>query len=613
MGRQQPVPGHGDRQGRLVTAWMLAALALGGVALVNRARTEPVESDAGYVRTQTLPTVTFAPDPEAEEGDGGIPATEVSTPVSDGSSPNASPPVASPPEFTTTTVAAPPPVTRPPEPPDVVSRPIPNATPSPAPQVAAPAWAATTRTTDAGYSATDVGCAAGTDAASLDTFFQSRLGPMIGEDYQHVYPLGDGRYLWIFQDTFIDHPGGATRLDQASFVHNSALVQDGACFTLYHRGSTTRPLSFESGTGEQRLSRWFWPMGGEVTDGRLSIFWAEMKKDDYEPGPGDGLGWHPEQVWLATYDASTLARIDFQLAANPTPTPIYGYAVASDAEYTYLFGNSFEQNLVREGGFNSSQHSATSVYLARVPLGQLGAAPEYRTTDGWSGSAADAVAIVNRFHVENPMQPRYLDGVWYSVAKVDGYWGEDLMVERADQPWGPWTTIEERGILPRDGDPLMNTYHAHLMPWMSNGELVVSISQNARDMAKDAYPHPVRYRPAFFTESTTPPPPPPETTTTVPETSSTSTTVPETTTSTTSTTSTTTTTTTTTQPPDTTTTPSTTQPPDTTTSTPSSTTEPPDETTSTTSTTEPSTGEGDQSGTNDVDDARGSPTSSTQP
>ena len=101
-------------------------------------------------------------------------------------------------------------------PPEVVAvltaRPIPPTGPpaAPAPEVPRPAWADSTRTTGAGYVATDVGCAGGTDAGSLDAFFADRVGPMIGSDYQHVYPLGGDRFLWLFQDAFIDHSGGAT-------------------------------------------------------------------------------------------------------------------------------------------------------------------------------------------------------------------------------------------------------------------------------------------------------------------------------------------------------------------------------------------------------------------
>ena len=64
--------------------------------------------------------------------------------------------------------------------------------PTTAPAAPAPPWASSRRTTDAGYIATDVGCADGTSAADLDEFFRDRMGPVLGHDYQHVYPLGGG-------------------------------------------------------------------------------------------------------------------------------------------------------------------------------------------------------------------------------------------------------------------------------------------------------------------------------------------------------------------------------------------------------------------------------------
>ncbi len=297
------------------------------------------------------------------------------------------------------------------------------------------------------------------------------------------------------------------------------MVQDGNCFTLYHRGTAARPKSFERGTGEQVLAHWFWPMGGEVADGRVQVFWAEMVKDGFDPGPGDGLGWHPARTWLATYDATTLAELDFRPAPNPGVTPIYGYAVSSDATYSYLFANTFEQNLAREGGFGHGPHSGTKMWLARVPRGQLGAAPEYRTATGWSPDAAAAVPILQRYWAENPMQPRFIDGQWVSATKVDGYWGEEVSIDVARDPWGPWTTVARGRVSPRGGDPTMNTYQAHILPWRDgSGALIVTLSQNARYMVRDAYPHPERYRPAVmlapWVVAPAPPPPTLPTTTT---------------------------------------------------------------------------------------------------
>jgi hypothetical protein len=416
---------------------------------------------------------------------------------------------------------------------DGVSRDVPVVTAPPADVASAPPvpgpWAAVTRSTPAGYVATDVGCAAGTSAGALDAFFRERVGPMIGGDYQHVYALGGGRALWLFQDAFIDPAGTATRLDHARFVHNVAMIQDGSCFTMFHRGTDLAPRSFEQGSGEQALATWFWPMGGESFGGQVVVFWAEMRRDGFTPGPIDGLGWHPVRTWIGAYDAQTLQRRSFVPAPDAGVTPIFGYAVASQGEHTYLFGNTFEQNLAREGGYHNGPHSATAMWLARVPLGQFGTAPEYRTADGWSYDRALAVPITSRFWAENPMQPRFLGGQWVAVTKVDGYWGEELAVDVAIEPWGPWTTVERRGVSPRGGDPKMNTYHAHLMPWLDGGALVVSISQNARNMTRDAYPAPARYRLGFFRAALVAPPPP-ETTTTTTTTEDTTTTVEDTTT-----------------------------------------------------------------------------------
>ena len=48
----------------------------------------------------------------------------------------------------------------------------------------------------------------------------------MGMDYQHVVSLGNGRYAWFFQDTFIDPGGSASTLRQSHFAHNAVLVQD---------------------------------------------------------------------------------------------------------------------------------------------------------------------------------------------------------------------------------------------------------------------------------------------------------------------------------------------------------------------------------------------------
>ena len=501
---------------------VVGALVFVGVAVTVDTGPEPMEVDAraGWERLDIDPTGPTSPSMPSVS-DLGNPRAPTVPDDAPARPPRTDQPSAKESRATTTVSIE---VPDPPAEDQTVARAIPEHFEAAAPPSAEPAWAKTTHVTDAGLVTTDLGCADGTSAAALDKFFRERSGPVIGHDYQHVYPLGGDRHLWVFQDTFLDHPGVADRLDQARFAHNTAMVQDGECFSLYHRGTALAPQSFEPGVGEEPLSRWFWPMGGELADGTLSVFWVEMLNVDQDLGPNDGLGWYPIRTWLGTYDAETLARLDFRLAPNSGVSPIYGYAVASDDKYSYLFGNSFDQNLYRQGGYANGPHSATAMWLARTPRGELDAAPEYRTADGWSDDSSAARPITQRYWAENPMQPRYLGGQWVAATKVDGYWGKELAIDVANEPWGPWTTVAQGPAEPRDGDSLMLTYHAYLMPWLSDGALVVSLSQNARLMLRDAWPHPARYRMRFVPAALIEPPPSPPTTTQPPKSTTTATT-----------------------------------------------------------------------------------------
>ncbi|MGA9279350.1 hypothetical protein [Ilumatobacter sp.] len=499
-------PWRSTERARIIAASVAVVAALVGAAgVVGSSDTRDSIAD-GAIAGPSIPTVERTTVPQV------LTATSRTSSTTTGSVSATSSTVAS-----TTTVA----VTAPEldDEPAVVARPIPVDPPPPPPAAPRAPWADSVVSTAGGHLSTDVGCARDLSASALDEFFSQRVGPVIGWDYQHVYPLGGGRSLWLFQDTFIDHSNTATSLDRASFAHNTALVQDGTCFRLLHGGTASRPTPFEPGTGTTSLATWFWPMGGEVHDGRLYVFWARMQKDPVDPLPPDGLGWHPDATFVGTYDPGTLERLDFRQATQGGATPIYGYAVQSQGDWTYLFGNTFEQNLAREGGWGDGPHSGTKMFLGRVPRGRIFDQPQYWTPGGWTADRAAAVPVLQRHWAEFPFQPRIIDGQWVAATAVDGYWGDRFELDVASDPWGPWTTVEQGALAPRGADPAMNTYHAHLMPWRDGaGQVVVAVSNNARNMLRDAWPNPSRYRPNLLSFAWRTPPPvatvPPATTTT---------------------------------------------------------------------------------------------------
>jgi hypothetical protein len=376
------------------------------------------------------------------------------------------------------------------------------------------------------YLRTSMGCADGTDAASLDRFFAERRGAAVGWDYPRVQALADGRAVWMFQDAFLDPGGTATGLADSHLVRNVAVLQDGRCFTLVQGGSAEQPEAFESGAGEIFGVRWWWPLGTQVRGDELDVVWVEMVGDAIFPRDGIGLPWFPAATWIGTYRTSDLTRLSFVPAPDSRVDPIYGYAVVDAGKYTYLFGNTYQQDLLREGGL-FVEHTAISMYVARVPKGGLDVKPTYWDGERWTADRSRAVPISKRFGFENPMQPRFIDGRWIAVTKVDGFLGDSLVVDVAPGPQGPWVEVARVAAPTRRGDRALTTYHAYLMPWRApDGGLVVSLSQNAGDAQWAPAPEAWMYRPAFLELPWPPTEPPPTTvveTTTVTPTEPTST------------------------------------------------------------------------------------------
>ena len=202
---------------------------------------------------------------------------------------------------------------------------------------------------------------------------------------------------------------------------------------------------------------------------------------------------------MAVYDATTLQRLDFRPAPNSGVWPQYGFAVASDRRFTYLFGNSNMLNWGREGGFFSTPHSATRMYLARVRRGRLTPEPVYRTARGWSRDPDDAVPISDRFVAANTMQPRFIDGRWIAVTKVDEFVGEDVVstspTNRGDR--GDGASLPDAPT--RYPNEAMTTYQPILLPWPDpSGRLILVLSQNNQGWMH-AVVNPQIYRPAFYT------------------------------------------------------------------------------------------------------------------
>lgn len=336
------------------------------------------------------------------------------------------------------------------------------------------------------------GCA-GVDARGLDRLFAGQVGRVAGADYIRPYVLPNGNSLMLMQDVFLSSSSSAVvrSLDRAKFVHNAAVLLD-------RRGCVVRTLSgsrgYLGGNLTRNLSRWFWAMGGAMgADGRLHVLVAELRNPN---GTGAATGATPVGTWHATIDPRSLAVLSFVRAADAS-ADLFGWAVASDGDFTYLYAHCYRQFVPGEL-LGHDLSCANQVRVARVPLGRLELRPEYFTGDGWSADASRAAPI--DFAGErtiNPVSIQNINGTFVSVSKEGDWWGTTIFVDTASAATGPWTTVAS--LKPPTKCFACNTYYASLMPWRQpDGSLVVALSNNAWDMRAVAYPRPWIYRNSFI-------------------------------------------------------------------------------------------------------------------
>ena len=276
-------------------------------------------------------------------------------------------------------------------------------------------------------------CLPGTTAADLDRLFVSEPGGVVGADYQRTTPLPDGRVLWTFQDAEVRRPDGSTL---------------------------------------------------------LYVFAAEMN----ERSPGYLVRTEPSETMMAVVDTQTLTVLRTTTAAN-SGTDLYGWSIESDSTWTYLFAQCH-----RGFGFDPyisvsahDQSCANRVTVGRVPRGQLSAAPTYWTGRGWSADPAAAVPIIETAdRMVNATQFVRSNNTWMAITKVGDWWGDRILVERAERAVGPYSVVAEIRANPRCEATRCNTYFASWIPTTVPGQLMFAMSHNQWNGLASEF-----YRPSF--------------------------------------------------------------------------------------------------------------------
>ena len=342
------------------------------------------------------------------------------------------------------------------------------------------------RTVSRTWFADDV-CLPSAAAPDLTRLFDSEPANIIGADYQRATQIDEDTTLWTFQDAEVRIPGGGSRV-----VHNVGAVQEGNCFTFLMSGGRTDPQPWLYAEHTASQFRWFWPLGAAMgSDERLYVYLAEMNE------LGEEYLTHvvPSGTYVAAIDTTTWDVEWYGQPANGG-ADLYGFAIESDQHWTYLFAQCH-----RQFGydpvlfvFGHDRTCADRVHIARVPRGQLLSPPAYWDGTRWQSSPTRAATIIETAgRLANPTQFIRHHNQWMAITKLDDWWGQRVIVERALHPAGPYQFYDERWPAVKCADDC-NHYFASWIPTDTPSTLTFGLSHNRWDGVASWV-----YRPTFHT------------------------------------------------------------------------------------------------------------------
>jgi len=311
---------------------------------------------------------------------------------------------------------------------------------------------------------------------ALQSGFGSSIGQWQAGDVPHSYPLPNGTTMWMLNDSFLSLAPNDPIGSKSTFVRNTAILenQQAELSLLESRHSYLDE-------GERLLDRWWWFHGGHVQGDLLSVVTTQMVRR----GPrGWAINFEPTTTWITTLQWRTGRILKMQPAPNYGVSPIYGFSVASDQQWTYLYGNN---HLYGRG--------TTENRVARVPRGRLLAAPTYWDGEAWTADASAAISILTHGTFACRLFVFRHGNRWLATAKDDEFYGDEILLFEAPQPTGPWRIIQ--GFTPptKSGDARTCTYDA-MACTLTPGSLLLWWSNNAYD-EQLVHAEPAMYRPSF--------------------------------------------------------------------------------------------------------------------
>jgi hypothetical protein len=318
-----------------------------------------------------------------------------------------------------------------------------------------------------------------------------RASGWVGGDGASSTPLGGGRTLWLFGDTFVGRVEGGRRV-QAQLIANSLAVQPGgqpgpgSLEFFYRNDAAGLPLAaFAPPDG----GAWFWPLHAVRTPAGLFLFLLQVERTD----PASVFGFRVHSTMLARIAEPDAPPAAWRPELRPIPGTdgrrLVGTSVLTVGGVCYVYGTVEDAPGRRRA------------IVARVASERIWDFAQWRffAGQGWEPDSGRAAPVCDGVAAE--LSVSWQPGIGRYVMVHSAAWPSPEMVVRyAAAPEGPWSAPEVFFSCPEAAwDPRVFCYAAKGHPEVdpSPGGLTVTYVANATELAlveSDAR----LYRPRFL-------------------------------------------------------------------------------------------------------------------
>lgn len=302
------------------------------------------------------------------------------------------------------------------------------------------------------------------DAAGWAALFERLQGDWAGGDGSTSVRLPDGRLLWLFGDTLTGTVDASGARHRTTLVHNALLLTRGTCVRSV--ASRTEALPSQAGS-------WLWPTHAVVTragarGGTSDVVVLAQRVERTGAGAFDFRRVATTAVALrVAWDGDVTVGAAHDVADAEV---LWGAAVVPDGARTWVYGTRASTSFGRD------------LLLARAPTRTVADRRTwtYRTADGWSGSAADAVAVrPGSLGVSTVPSAAKVAGRYVVVTKPQEFLDDRVVALVAPRPWGPWT---QRTLLSAPSEQGRPQYSPALVAGATGRHAVVVVNRTATSL-----------------------------------------------------------------------------------------------------------------------------------